>query len=159
MGVRHRAREAALRLLYQLELTGDETDSALGTYWSELPPKLANGRTYAEVLVSAVRSRTDEIDTLIDAAASNWQLSRIARIDLCILRIAVAEMLQRKIHQDVLTPPAEAVRVRCAANGERGIILGAASLVLYELFEPSQRVFIHTERMQAATKHQLVKLN
>ena len=93
MGVRHRAREAALRLLYQLELTGDDTDSALCTYWSELPPKLANGRTYAEVLVSTVRSRTDEIDALIDAAASNWQLSRIARIDLCILRIAVAEML------------------------------------------------------------------
>jgi len=93
MGVRHRAREAALRLLYQLELTGDATDSALRTYWSELPPKLANGRTYAEVLVTTVRSRTDEIDALIDAAASNWQLSRIARIDLCILRIAVAEMI------------------------------------------------------------------
>ena len=93
MGVRHRAREAALRLLYQLELTGDETDSALGTYWSELPPKLATGRTYAEILVSAVRGRTAEIDALIDDAASNWQLSRIARIDLCILRIAVAEML------------------------------------------------------------------
>jgi len=93
MGVRHRAREAALRLLYQLELTGDETDSALATYWAELPPRLANGRTYADVLVSTVRGRTNEIDALIDAAASNWQLSRIARIDLCILRIAVAEML------------------------------------------------------------------
>jgi predicted NBD/HSP70 family sugar kinase len=49
---------------------------------------------------------------------------------------AVAEMLQVKIHRDRLTPPAEAVRVRCAANGENGVILGAVGLVLYELFEP-----------------------
>jgi predicted NBD/HSP70 family sugar kinase len=49
---------------------------------------------------------------------------------------AVAEMLQVKIHRDRLTPPAEAVRVRCAAHGQDGVILGAAGLVLYELFEP-----------------------
>jgi predicted NBD/HSP70 family sugar kinase len=52
---------------------------------------------------------------------------------------AVSEMLQAKIHGDVLAPPAEAVRVRCAVNAEMGVILGAAGLVLYELFEPIQR--------------------
>lgn len=65
---------------------------------------------------------------------------------------AVAEMLQRRIHKDVLTPPAEAVRVRCAANVERGVILGAAGLVLYELFEPVERVSMRTARQQIAAK-------
>jgi predicted NBD/HSP70 family sugar kinase len=48
----------------------------------------------------------------------------------------VAEMLQVRIHGDLLTPPAEAVRICCAANRENGVVLGAAGLVLYELFEP-----------------------
>jgi predicted NBD/HSP70 family sugar kinase len=49
---------------------------------------------------------------------------------------ALAEALQDKIRADLLTPPAEAVHVRTAKHGETGVILGAAGLVLYELFEP-----------------------
>ena len=61
-------------------------------------------------------------------------------------------MLQLKIHRDLLTPPAEAVRVRCAANGENGVILGAAGLVLYELFEPIQRISARTPHRQSASR-------
>ena len=49
---------------------------------------------------------------------------------------ALAEALQDKIRADLLTPPAEAVHVRTAKHGESGVVLGAAGLVLYELFEP-----------------------
>ena len=49
---------------------------------------------------------------------------------------ALAETLQDRIRADLLTPPAEAVHVRAAKHGETGVILGAAGLVLYELFEP-----------------------
>jgi predicted NBD/HSP70 family sugar kinase len=65
---------------------------------------------------------------------------------------AAAEMLQGKIHRDVLAPPAEAVRVRCAANLETGVILGAAGLVLYELFEPMQRISVRAARTESVTK-------
>lgn len=64
----------------------------------------------------------------------------------------IAELLQMKIHKDLLTPPAEAVRVRPASHGEFGVILGAAGLVLYELFEPLHRVSVRTARRQSATK-------
>ena len=93
MGLRHKAREGALRLLYQIELTGDDSEISLRRAWEDLPPKLLGARSYAEELVAAVRSRMEEIDRRIDAAASNWQLDRIARIDLSILRLAVGEMI------------------------------------------------------------------
>ena len=93
MGLRHRAREAALRLLYQLELTGDTSETTLRGYWDDLPPKLVASRAYAELLIGTVRERAGEIDALIEAASTNWQISRIARIDLSILRLAVGEML------------------------------------------------------------------
>ena len=93
MGLRHKGREAALRLLYQLELTGDDSESAVAHYWHELPPKLATSRTFGEQLARAVRERSGEIDRLIDQAANNWQLDRISKIDLSILRLAVGELL------------------------------------------------------------------
>ncbi len=62
----------------------------------------------------------------------------------------IAEMLQAKIHGDLLTPPAEAVQVRPANHGELGVILGAAGLVLYELFEPFHRLSARSARRQAA---------
>jgi predicted NBD/HSP70 family sugar kinase len=63
----------------------------------------------------------------------------------------IAGMLQVKIHRDLLTPPAEAVRVRAATHRENGVILGAAGLVLYELFEPVQQVSVRTARRQSAS--------
>ena len=72
---------------------------------------------------------------------------------------AIAEMLQGKIHRDVLAPPAEAVRVRCAANGEMGVILGAAGLILYELFEPVQRMSVRATHTQSSAKSSQLVLN
>jgi predicted NBD/HSP70 family sugar kinase len=65
---------------------------------------------------------------------------------------AIAEMLQLRIHRDVLTPPAEAVRVRPASYGEFGGAHGAAGLVLYEFFEPIQSVSVRSARRQHASK-------
>ncbi len=72
---------------------------------------------------------------------------------------AVAEMVQARIHRDLLAPPAEAVRVRCAANAETGVILGAAGLVLYELFEPVQRISVRATRTQTEARPSQVVLN
>jgi len=58
-------------------------------------------------------------------------------------------ILQKKIQEDLLLPPAEAVRVRTANHGENGVILGAVGLVLYELFEPLRSLSVRPVRRQA----------
>ncbi len=63
-----------------------------------------------------------------------------------------ADMLREKIHKDLLAIPAEAVRVTTAMHGESGIVLGAAGLILYELFEP-----LHTVSLRATRRLQLTK--
>ena len=65
----------------------------------------------------------------------------------------LAEILQEKIHADLLTPPAEAVHVRAAKHGENGVILGAAGLVLYELFEPLHALSVRSAHRHAAAKN------
>ena len=64
----------------------------------------------------------------------------------------VAGMLQEKIHKDLLSVPAEAVRVRAAKNREGGVILGAAGLVLYEMFEPLHSLSLRATRRGGTAK-------
>jgi len=65
---------------------------------------------------------------------------------------SLAGTLQDKIRTDLLTPPAEAVHVRSARHGETGVILGAAGLVLYELFEPLHTFSVRSSLRHAGTK-------
>jgi N utilization substance protein B len=92
---RHRAREAALQLLYQWEVGRIDQaalDEANESYWDGHPgPKLR--RTFAEALVVGTTGHLDTIDPLLEASADNWRLSRMAVVDRLIMRLAVYELL------------------------------------------------------------------
>jgi N utilization substance protein B len=90
--VRRKGREAALQLLYQIEFSADPSARAFEEFWGSRSGHEHPERLFAETLVHAVLDRRAEIDRLIDSAADNWQLDRIARMDLNVLRIGVAEM-------------------------------------------------------------------
>jgi predicted NBD/HSP70 family sugar kinase len=64
----------------------------------------------------------------------------------------IGEVLQHKIHRDLLAAPVEAVKVRAASHGELAVILGAAGLVLYELFEPLHGFPTRSSRRHSAMK-------
>ncbi|MBI5506385.1 MAG: transcription antitermination factor NusB [Deltaproteobacteria bacterium] len=95
---RRKGREAALQLLYQVELTGDLSEATLELFWEQHPSEAAreegaSTRDFAESLVRGVMADRARIDALIDDAARNWDLERISRVDLSVLRLAVGEML------------------------------------------------------------------
>ena len=92
---RRKAREAALQLLYQVDLTGDAGDNAFTAYWSSWTDVELDERTreFAETLVRFVLEQEDRIDKAIDAASRNWDLERFSRVDLNLLRLAVGELL------------------------------------------------------------------
>lgn len=92
---RRQAREAALQLLYQVDLTGDSGDAAFAAYWKSWPEEEQDPRTreFAETLVRFVLSDEVRIDAAIDAASKNWDLERFSRVDLNLLRLAVGELL------------------------------------------------------------------
>jgi N utilization substance protein B len=91
-GIRRKGREAALQLLYQIEFSPDASPRALEEFWRSRSGQEHPERPFAEALVRTVLERREEIDRMIDSAADNWQLDRIARMDLNVLRIGVAEM-------------------------------------------------------------------
>jgi N utilization substance protein B len=102
---RHRAREAALQILYQWDLAHRDIVKTAGTFfdlqWPNTDPPADDLREFATALARDTAARLDEIDPLIADTAERWRPERMAILDRLILRMAVCEMLR-----DAATPPA-----------------------------------------------------
>jgi transcription antitermination protein NusB len=106
---RHRAREAALQMLYQWEIGRVSAHEAVRTYWPgrDAPPSEEDehadlvpeasvdevGRTFANGLVSGTIARVAEEDELIARHLKNWRIERVAVIDRLVMRLAIYELL------------------------------------------------------------------
>ncbi len=99
---RRRARYATLQALYAHMLSGD---SQAHVYKTTLLPRLPreDGATEMGIqLFKTVIAKQDQLDEIIAENTRNWDLGRILRIDLIILRMAVCEFL----HFDKIPPKA-----------------------------------------------------
>jgi transcription antitermination protein NusB len=96
MNDRHRAREAALQMLYQWEVGRASAHEAVVTYWPAREsdaPVSEETRTFANALMRGTIERVKEADELIAAHARNWRVERMAIIDRLVLRLAIYELL------------------------------------------------------------------
>jgi transcription antitermination protein NusB len=94
VGVRREARELALQLLYALDLNPVEMEEGLRL--SRENSRSAQGvRLFAEELVAGVMANRGELDKKISEKSKNWAISRMARVDLNILRLALFELMFR----------------------------------------------------------------
>jgi N utilization substance protein B len=95
---RHRAREAALQILYHWEIGRTDVTSAADTFfglqWADAEPPPDDLREFATELAHNTVRRLAESDALIADTAERWRPERMAVIDRLILRIAVAELLR-----------------------------------------------------------------
>jgi N utilization substance protein B len=102
---RHRAREAALQILYQWDVAGGDVRRAAETFfalqWPDAAPPAAELAEFATALACDTAARIASIDPLIAATTERWRPERMAVIDRLVLRMATCEMLR-----DPGTPPA-----------------------------------------------------
>ena len=93
MRKRTKSREHALKILYAIDITGEEPKECIDKYWKESEEAEAEVKTFANSLVLGVAKNIKEIDKVISEYATNWQLKRMAVIDRNILRFASYELL------------------------------------------------------------------
>lgn len=102
MGQRREGRELALQALYAVDLNPLGPRTTLGLFW-ENARAAAGVRLFAEELVAGVLEHRDTIDKTIKEKSKNWALTRMARVDINILRLAVYELLYRSDIPKVVT--------------------------------------------------------
>jgi N utilization substance protein B len=92
VGIRRRAREFALQVLYQIDIAGYNADKAYTNCIENLcPPEGVRG--FSLEIVTGVVEHKQEIDDLIQKYSEHWVLDRIAVVDKNILRVAIYELL------------------------------------------------------------------
>jgi N utilization substance protein B len=89
---RRQAREFALQILYQVDMSGVEPRRALALFWQNFEPK-AETREFTTDLVEGAWRARERLDKLIADAAEHWRLGRLPKVDLNLLRLAVYELL------------------------------------------------------------------
>jgi len=94
---RTQAREFALQLLYQLDITKDKNcEIILNNLWQIQDEAVADDiKSFTADLVQGVVAHSKDIDEKIAQYASNWQIGRMAVVDRNILRLASYELLFR----------------------------------------------------------------
>ena len=97
------ARELALQLLFEADISGHNADEILARVQASQEP---SDETYAYLsrLVRGYLSNREDVDARIAKAAPQFPLSQLAAVDRNILRVATVEILT---HDDV--PPKSAI--------------------------------------------------
>lgn len=123
MPSRHRSRQRALQVLFQIDLTSQPAHSAIQNYYdtlySEENPEPIGADGFMEQLVRGTAAISKAIDERIARHSENWKIERMPVVDRNILRMAIYEMT------DVGTPAAivinEALELARRFSGDESV--------------------------------------
>lgn len=93
MRKRTKARECALQILYEINITKNDYSHCINDYWRGADKEAGPIVEFANLLVTGVVKNLGRIDTLISGCATNWHIDRMAVVDRNILRLATYELL------------------------------------------------------------------
>ena len=89
---RTKARERALQMLYQREVTKDDIEKIADDFWRHHALE-ESAKDFALKLVQGTLDNIHLLDEMIANVADNWELKRMAIIDRNILRLASFELI------------------------------------------------------------------
>lgn len=89
---RTEARELFMQLLFQMEVQNDYGQEIKERFVQEYM-KDSNQLEYFNRLFDATAGNLQAVDEKLESCSENWKVSRMAKVDLAILRLSAAEIL------------------------------------------------------------------
>lgn len=115
---RRELREHIFKLLFMSDFNdGEEMNDQLAMYFDGLEVLKENDQEYMQSKYENIKAHLDEIDALLNEKSKGWKTSRMSKVDLSILRLAVYEI---KFDEDVPVKVAinEAVEIAKSFGGD-----------------------------------------
>ena len=92
--VRSKLREHVFKMLFQIEFNdAEDMFERLRNYFELLEDAADKDREYIQAKYEAVAARVPEIDSMLNEIAKGWKTSRMSKVDLTVLRLAVYERI------------------------------------------------------------------
>lgn len=95
---RKEAREFAMKCVFQMEAQKEFTQDVADKFSKD---ETGSQKPYLEKLLKDICENIAHIDSLLNAHSDGWPVSRMAKTDLAILRVAVCEILYSDIPKAV----------------------------------------------------------
>jgi N utilization substance protein B len=132
MGARRRGREAALQILFSIDLTGEGFERAVREHFQFLAASV-EGRDYAERLVHGVMQNAEAIDAMIRKVSEHWRIERMPRVDRNILRLSAFElMFMPEVPRRVTLNESIELAKRYGGEGSPGFVNGVLDRIAAE---------------------------
>ena len=85
--------ELIFKMVFRVEFHNeDEIPEQLRLFMDTLDSASDKDRDYIERKVQDILTHIEEIDAIIDSSAQNWKTSRMAKVELTLIRLAVYEI-------------------------------------------------------------------
>lgn len=122
MAGRRAARRAALVLLYQWDVTGQQLASL---YEGEIDP-------FSQELAEAVIEDHEQLDGRITAAADDWTADRLGALERNILRMAILELDRGDVPPEVAIDEAVSLAKRYSSEDAGRLVNGILGQIVKE---------------------------
>ena len=105
---RSQARELAMQMLFSMEARNDFSPECKDAFLAYYPPE--NQKEYVNGVYNAFADHMEEVDGIIESNSARWHKDRLAKVDLAVLRVAIAEICY------LPSPTPEGVAINEAVN-------------------------------------------
>jgi len=85
------SRELGMKMVYQMDMTKEYTNEKIEEFIQEHSHENFDSQ-YLVDLGNKIIENKEDIDSIISTHSTKWKINRIAKVDLSILRVAIAEI-------------------------------------------------------------------
>lgn len=92
---RKKSREIAMKALYQMDINKSSCEQALANIKEIIENEELNSIDfeYIQNIINGVTETKSELDCKIEENLKSWKLNRISKVNLCILRLSIYEII------------------------------------------------------------------
>ena len=129
---RSELREHIFRILFRIEFQPkEEMEEQLALYLEELESAKDTEKEYIRTKYAAIAEKVEMIDEKINASVTGWKTSRMGKVDLTILRLAVYEIeWDEEVPQGVAINEAVELAKRYGGEESRSFINGVLGKIV-----------------------------
>lgn len=128
---RSHAREQAFKLLYSIEIQQDESEEQIDLYIENNEIESEDVKSYIKETIMGIIDNEEEINKLIsENLKQDWKLERIPKVNISLLKLAIYEMIYKKIPYKVAINEAVELSKKYGEDNARVFINGMLASIV-----------------------------
>lgn len=128
---RSHAREQAFKLLYSIEIQQDNSEEQIDLYIENNEIESEDVKEYIKETITGIKQNEEEINKLIsENLKEDWQLNRISKVNISLLKLAIYEIIYKKIPYKVAINEAVELSKKYGEDNARIFINGILASIV-----------------------------